>query len=82
MPRANLLHIGMNAPGRGRGRPNNRDLRAQRRNAVRAQTLKAKRKLLANKKKAAVKKARDKYGNVWKMRKGPLIAKFNNEFGN
>ena len=80
MVRADLLHIGMKQPA-ARARPSARALRAQRRDGVRAQTLKQKRKLLAEKKKKAVKKVRDKFGKIWKMRKGPLLAKFAREFG-
>ena len=39
--------------------------------------LKQKRKLLAQRKKVAVKAARDRFGDVWRMRKNVLIAKFN-----
>ena len=74
MPRDILQSNLLNAQPAPRGA---RHARAQRRNAVRAQTLKQKRKLLAQRKKAAVKAARDRFGDVWRMRKNVLIAKFN-----
>ena len=70
---SNLLN---QSPARG-GR---RGRRAARRNAVRAQTLLEKRRLLAAKKKRLVKAERDKFGNIWKMRKAQLLVLFQRHF--
>ena len=61
------------------------DARAQRRAARFRQqnrTLKQKRRTLAQKKKEKVKETRDEFGNVWKMRKAQIEAKFNEIFEN